>query len=467
MIKSPPTLTFSEALKKYPRLAQSLGTEEFVAYLREMDERYLHWDEMRFHQPPSGVPVEAAWTWLRFQRNFNAKQAPFADKLENPFTFWWPDPLLRLLNQIDRKAGHLIGGENAERMPSREHYVISSLMDEAISSSQLEGAATTRHVAKEMLRTGRTPRDRNERMIWNNWRTIAHVRETRQKELTLPLILAIHTLITEGTLDDPRDAGRVRTTDDIVIVDHRTEEVVHTPPSHTVLEDRLKQLCDFANAKTDEGAWIHPIAKAAMLHFWLAYDHPFVDGNGRTARALFYWYLLSREYWLFEYLSISRYFLQAPMKYAKAFQKTETDNGDLNYFLHFNLQTIAKALEDLHTFIKHKQDEFLATARSAQQLRNINPRQQAIMTHALRTPDGRYTIAEHQTTNGIAYGTARSDLMELASRGFLLQHTEGKTFVFLVPQDLQERLREDEPTSPRHHKRRKSQSSINIFDTDR
>lgn len=48
----------------------------------------------------------------------------------------------------------------------------------------------------------------------------------------------------------------------------------------------------------------------------IAYMHPFVDGNGRTARALFYWYMLKSGYWLTEYLSISRVIAKSksPMK---------------------------------------------------------------------------------------------------------------------------------------------------------
>ncbi len=51
--------------------------------------------------------------------------------------------------------------------------------------------------------------------------------------------------------------------------------------------------------------FIHPVIRAILLHFMLAYDHPFVDGTGRTARALFYWSMAHQGYWLMDFISIT------------------------------------------------------------------------------------------------------------------------------------------------------------------
>ena len=57
----------------------------------------------------------------------------------------------------------------------------------------------------------------------------------------------------------------------------------------------------------------------------LAFIHPFVDGNGRTARSLVYWYMMKKGYWLTEYLSISRIIYRNKAQYEKAFLYTEAD----------------------------------------------------------------------------------------------------------------------------------------------
>ena len=117
----------------------------------------------------------------------------------------------------------------------------------------------------------------------------------------------------------------------------------------------MQRLCAFAN-QTD-GAFVHPVIRSIILHFMLAYDHPFVDGNGRTARALFYWSMRRHSYWMAEFISISHIVLKAPAKYGYAFLFTETDEGDLTYFILYHLKIITRALESLHEYIARKAAE--------------------------------------------------------------------------------------------------------------
>ncbi len=135
-------------------------------------------------------------------------------------------------------------------------------------------------------------------------------------------MLELHRILTEGTLDDPTAAGRLQRPDEerIAVVDATDGSLIHTPPPATELPARLQALCDFANQGEDESdSFIHPVVRAILLHFFLAYDHPFEDGNGRTARALFYWAMRTNGYWLAEYLSISRILREAPAQYSRAF----------------------------------------------------------------------------------------------------------------------------------------------------
>jgi Fic family protein len=93
---------------------------------------------------------------------------------------------------------------------------------------------------------------------------------------------------------------------------------------------------------------VHPVVRAILIHFMLGYDHPFYDGNGRTARALFYWSLARSGYWLMEYVSISRLLRQAPAQYARAYRHTETDDNDTTYFIVHQLEVIQQAIAALH-----------------------------------------------------------------------------------------------------------------------
>ena len=366
---------------------------------------------------------------------------PLHDRAQRPFSFTLPDPLLAQLARIDREgSGHVsVPGQIAD--PStRERYLQSSLTEEAITSSLLEGAATTREEAREMIRTERPPRNDGERMVLGNYRAMEWLRTQRQAELTPALVLELHRILMQDSR--PELAGRPRTADTPVTVrDHQTGHVLHVPPDAEELADRLEAMCAFANAPTNDGAFVHPVVRAIVLHFWLAYDHPFVDGNGRTARALFYWSMLRRGYWLFEFVSISTLLRRAPARYARSFLLTETDDLDLTYFLLDQTRTMGLALDSLHAYLVRKRDELNQTLRIVRASANLNARQLALVTHALQHPQHHYTVAAHQTSHRVTNATARTDLLGLAGRGLLVQRKVGKKFVFTPAPDLAERLR--------------------------
>jgi len=235
-------------------------------------------------------------------------------------------------------------------------------MEEAIASSQIEGAATTRKVAKEMLRTGRRPRDISETMILNNYRAIMRIGELRDEPLTPEAVLELHRILTDGTLDDPSAAGRLQRPDEerVTVVDPADDTVLHVPPPAEQLPSRLARLCRFANGEPEE-PFVHPVVRAIVVHLWLAYDHPFEDGNGRTARALFYWVMAAQGYWLTEYLSISRLLYTARSRYRRSFLLTENDDLDATYFLSFQLGIIVRAIDEMHAHLRAKMDELRQT----------------------------------------------------------------------------------------------------------
>lgn len=445
LIKIPPELTLGSVTEKDPEIFKKLAHPSVQAFIRHANDAYVPWDKFRFwvlpSDLPSGLSRESIWMYLRLLRDSNLRPVPLHDESGHVFAYSLPDSVLRVLNEIDRTSGGIIGTEHPDDLPSRERYVVSSLMEEAIASSQLEGAATTRQVAKEMLLSGRKPRNHNEQMIYNNWATIQHLRENKNMVITPESLCEIHAMMTEGTLEHTADSGRVRTRDDIVV--HYRGDVVHVPTKAARLPQRLEDFCQFAN-EDDEQKWIHPVVKASILHFWLGFDHPFVDGNGRTARALFYWYLLSRDYWLFEYLSISRHFLRAPGKYTRAYLYTETDHGDLTYFLVHNVRVVRSALQDLHTYLLRKQSEIAGANELLRRYRDLNNRQRNIIAHALRHPETEYTILAHKNVNNIAYATARSDLFGLVERGLMESIKRGRTYVFVASKKIATSLRQHE-----------------------
>ncbi len=426
-------------------LAELKPAERMIELLSKMGDaktqrHYLHWDKLRHYSPPVGVNYREWWMILKLSRMDSLKPIGLKDKAGKPFQFSVPELVQEELHQMDLGAGRLVSiPEPINNPQTRDRYLVSSLMEEAITSSQLEGAVTTREVAKEMIRSGRKPRDVSEQMILNNFVTMQRIRTLKTSALTPSLIFQIHRLVTEKTLDDPTAAGRCRRADEKRVVGDDYGEVYHEPPPAEELEERMAAMCAFANGETPN-YFIHPAVRAIILHFWLAYDHPFVDGNGRTARALFYWAMLHSNYWLFEFLSISNILRKAPVKYARSFLYVETDDNDLTYFLVAQTQVIRQAILELHSYIEKKTAEIRDAETQMRALDLFNHRQVDVIRHALKHPNQRYSFASHQKSHNTAYQTARTDLLNLAEQGVLEQRKKGKQILFTVPADLSERL---------------------------
>jgi Fic family protein len=273
-----------------------------------------------------------------------------------------------------------------------------------------------------MIRSGRKPRDKSEQMIFNNFLANRHIRSFTGRSLETSDVLELHRILTEDTLDDPDAAGRLQTPDEerVVVVDERSNTILHTPPPASQLPKRLQTMCQFANGEQKD---------------------PFVDGNGRTARSLFYWSMISSGYWLIEFISISTILRTAYAQYTRSYLYAESDENDATYFIVYQLEVLLRALDELEAYIDRKVSQIQSVEKRLRGRSNYNHRQLALLGHALRHPGAKYTIKSHQTSHNVAYATARQDLLTLADDNLLESRRAGKkTLEFFAPDDLSKRV---------------------------
>jgi Fic family protein len=259
----------------------------------------------------------------------------------------------------------------------------------------------------------------------------------------LPLLLELHRIVTDDTLDNPADAGRVRETDDVRVVDDTNNEILFQPPLAADLPARLERLIAFANHKPEANNWIHPLLIAFILHFGLSYEHPFVDGNGRVARALFYWAALKEGYWLIEYVSISSVIAEATIQYGRSFLYTETDRGDLTYFLSHQANILNTALYRLMAYVEKKRKEVAVFERRvADQNRPdaFNHRQSWLLNEMARGRLGQVTVSIYAERHAVSYLTARHDLEGLVEQGYLARNKVARTVLYRPVRNLMEVL---------------------------
>nr|WP_286189337.1 Fic family protein [Sanguibacter hominis] len=267
-----------------------------------------------------------------------------------------------------------------------------------------------------------------------------HIVDLRNQPLTPELVCEIHRIVTEGTLKEPAAAGRLQDDDSKrVSVWGDGDQLLHRPPPVAELPARLDALCKFANERDSE-TYLPPVLRAIALHFMMRFDHYFEDGNGRTARAVFYWSMLNQGFWLTEFLTISRILRRAPAQYARSFLLTEQDNGDLTHFFIYHLGVIQRAIADLHVYLSQKAAAQRAAQVLAAQQGDLNTRQVALLGRAIKDPEVQFSARSHSMSHGVTNETARQDLLELERRGYLIRGRAGRQHVWTPAPDLEQQL---------------------------
>ncbi len=413
-------------------------SEDFQEILERANKDYLPWIEFKNK------------SWVKLDRYKSWESIKFIRQMVNTKTFILDDKSKffsanlsiapEFLHQIDMELGGNLAGIIEIKEGERQKLIKRNLIEESIASSQLEGANTSRKVAKEMLLSGRKPKDKSEQMIVNNHEVMAWMEsELKNEELSFELICEIHKRITKNTLEE-KYQGVIRNTFDdkgerLKIYPFDDNTVAYVTPTKEFVESQLPILIKFANDKLETG-FIHPIIKAIMLHFWIGLLHPFEDGNGRLARILFYWYALRKGYWAFSYLSISEMIKNSPKQYAMAYIYSEQDDNDLNYFLHYNIEKIKLAKQKFFTFLNKKIEDKNRVISLISKGSKLNQRQLELLQYFSEDKKGHTTLTEYLNYNSeIKKLTAINDLKELHEKGFLRKVKNGRNVFYFAEKE--------------------------------
>jgi Fic family protein len=410
---------------------QRIWKGEFEDFIRKSDEEYYYWDDLKYKKGRDlemETPLQK-WTLLKTYRRSKYEPLSFG---KYGFNYFLSSYLAKNLHEFDLKLrGGLQGSPNLRF--EKEEFLKNSLLEEAIASSQAEGATSTTEAAREMLKKGRMPRNESEQMIFNNLRAIQYISEFQDSEMNLKIILELHYIMTANT-EAEKYSGDFRKSA-VFVTDHIDGEIAHTPPHWTEVEGLMEELCDFINKDTK---FIHPIAKASIIHFMIGFIHPFIDGNGRTARALFYWFLFKKGYFLVKNISISRVILESRTQYDKAFLKTEYDEYDLTYFIHYSVKNIRVAFEKLKNYHDKKLDETKKANIISYELLNkgLKKRQADLVGYLYLKPQNKMTLNEYANKHQIVRQTASKDMNELIKMGILLEDKSSKPYVYCIKEKI-------------------------------
>lgn len=416
-----------------PEAFKLLGNPSLAALFRKIEQKYLYWDKIKYLAPEQSSS-ENLWHAVKLTRTLKMNTLCFG---KYKFHFTITERMLSLLHQFDLNFGGNLSSEGLISPNDRKYILTSSIMEEAIASSQMEGANTTRKVAKEMLRKQSTPKNRSERMIVNNYNTIKYISDIAKEDFSIDLILRIHKMISNSTLDVLENEGKLRDNNDIFVMNAVSGEIAHTPPSFDEISKMLQDLCNFANDPNLE-FFVHPIIKGIIIHFVLAFIHPFCDGNGRTARSLVYWYLLKNNYWFVEYLSISRIIYRSKPKYERSFLYVENDDLDLSYFILYHLEVMEDAFTELKGYLSRKIHE-RALLDNYTSIPGITRRQAEILKILNESPGIVLSAKEIANRFGLNTKSIRNDLRNLSKLNVISEiPVNGREFGYERVYDFEE-----------------------------
>jgi Fic family protein len=397
--------------------------------------RYLYWDKFRFKvASDEELTIEDKWYLIRQLRDWSSIELPIQSE-SGEFFKWLRFPLVEeYLHKIDMFAGGRLFNKSSAISPANRNTLLNrGIIEEAIASSQLEGAHTTRKAAKEFLINKRLPKNESEQMILNNYKTINAITEDyKNQPLSKELLFEMHAMLTENTVD-PSEQHRFRKNADEIVVQGQIgseEYITHVPPKEAFVLKSIENLIEYANDLDNK--FTHPILKAIMLHFWIGYIHPFTDGNGRLARSIFYWYLLRKGYWTFMYLPISTIIKKAPLQYAMAYIYSEQDNLDLTYFNDFHIQKIIQSIDEFEEYLDTKIKENKSIDRLLDAKFSLNDRQKQLLHYLVSDLDPSVSVSSHSLLHTVSRQTAIRDLGYLEEKKLIQPKRSGK-FVKYYP----------------------------------
>lgn len=448
MIKRPPSKLDIPSLwnKAWEKLEDKSEMLKILSYTLPVDEkgRYLPFDEFR-HRVPQSLSVDLAWAYVKESRRSSRHSLDVTGSSLEKSSYFSTSILQKTKTLVDQFTT-TAALEWANRKVGEEQnisYMLEDLFEEeAISSSQLEGAATTTLIAKEMIKRKREPRSIDERMIVGNFKMMQFVWNKRSLPLTTDLIRELHSIGVAGIDDEKYTPGVFRLTDNVVVED-RDGNVVHQPPPAAGLDIRLQSLCDWMNTDHDEiesQSYIHSLVKAICIHFAIGYEHPFNDGNGRVARALFYWFMFKKDYGAFRYISISNLLKDAATQYGKSYLYTETDEMDMTYFIDYQCSVIMRAVA---AFKAHCQKSVENIASFNTWLFNsgiygkLSEKQKVVFQVAKSSPNTIFTARYIEEKLSCSYNTAATVLNGLVELNLFDKQKDGKEWIYSL-RDKQE-----------------------------
>lgn len=398
-----------------------LNSDLWIKYTQE---RYVPVDDIKYRLDVLGID-SSNWNTLKNKiktfRKLNAVPF-FMDSINKKFWYFPADCIIQKINNIERRGNSLFDKiENQNGL--KDYFLQDSAIEEAITSAIYEGANSTRAKAKEFIETEKTPSNKDEWMLFNNYLAMKWIKENTAKNIDSKLILDIHHIVTNNTLegDDRNFQGKYR--DDKVFVGE------HEGVEFSKIEEALEEAI---NLSIKNKRYQHGLMKGILLHYFLAYIHPFFDGNGRTARTLFYFKSMKNHLKFVELLSISAYLKRGRGNaYERSFDLVVENDCDITYFIDYCLDSLGAAIDNVERKV-----EFLLSIGKLKESFGLNGNQLMLLQRLALNKFVGVTSQKHAQTINRSREIARKELKDLYDKKFLREVEKGNQLIYYIDSDF-------------------------------
>jgi Fic family protein len=309
----------------------------------------------------------------------------------------------------------------------RESYGVKAVEDEILASSAIESIDFDRDSVRSILR-GFAPKDEAENRILGQKKGVEFI-SNPGNNITEENLHALYQMMVGDFLpaEERLPDGAYYRNDAVYVV---SDHVEHSGTDHRLLPEYMRALIVFIQA--EDG--INELLKAAMIHFYIAYLHPYFDGNGRMARMVHLWYLIQRGYQTTLFVPFSSLIAKSRREYYSAFTVVE-ENSKLSGVLDVTpfLQYFTKMVYDRMQQSAVSTD-ILTQYREATEAGQVTEKESALWRFVL----SHYGSNEFSTKQlerdfgNAAYATIRSFVLKFQAIGLLESAAYGKRVKYRI-----------------------------------
>lgn len=322
-------------------------------------------------------------------------------------------PIAHALTAIEHTRGFLEAAKLSENWVSKMQS--RALILEAHHTTHIEGTHLSLEQSEKLLlgekMSGIDTEDAKELLNYRKAFDFVADYVFSQRPITEGLVREIHKHLVEGVRGNSAQPGKYRTTQNYV-ANSQTKEVIYTPPAAYQVPILMNELVHWLQNENS----IPAVLVAGIAQFQLVHIHPFLDGNGRTARLLSTLCLYRSGYDFKKLFTISEYYDRNRQDYYQAIQSVRDHQMDMTVWLEY----FSKALETQMNEIQLKGTYAMKLDTFA--LKNkLSERQKQALENLLEMEET-FTIQQYEALfPNLHRRTLQRDLADLIEKGFISQ----------------------------------------------